>query len=465
MATTPTSTHRIRRGLDLPLPGAPRQELADGRPVTRVAVIADDFVGMRPRFGAQSGDRVVRGQPLFEDRKNPGVVFTAPAAGTVAGIHRGDQRALISVVIELDDAERAGGDDAAEWEHGAWRDKPAAEYAAAELRDALVQTGLWTALRTRPFSKTPAVDAPPPRALFVTATDTHPGAPDLDKALAGRGGDWAAGLAALVVLAEGAPVFVCRGAGSSLDAGGVAGVEVHEFAGPHPAGTVGLQIHTLAPVDRERVAWHLGAQDVAAVGHFLNCGALDVQRVVAVGGPAARDPRLVRTRLGACLDELLSGEASDGPTRVVSGSVWSGRTAAGDERGYLGRFHQQVTLLPEDDQRRFLGWLGAGTRKFSVHRLFLSWLTGRGKAEFSTSAHGGRRAMVPIGAYEKVFPFDLMPTFLLRSMLAGDMERSQDLGVLELDEEDVALPSFVCPSKIDYGPVLRDLLTRIEKEG
>jgi Na+-transporting NADH:ubiquinone oxidoreductase subunit A len=283
--------------------------------------------------------------------------------------------------------------------------------------------------------------------------------------MAGRAEDMALGLRAMVKLTGEGKVFLCRDPVSGLDACGVDEVDIHEFDGPHPAGTVGLHIHTLAPVERDRVAWHIGLQDVAAIGSFLATERLDVDRVVAVSGPSARDPRLIHTRLGASIDEVAADEAAEGAPRVLSGSVWNGHIAAGEEWGYLGRFHQQITLLPEDDQRRFLGWIGPGTRKYSVHRLFLSWLTGRSRAEFSTSSHGASRSMVPIGAYEKVFPFDLMATFLLRSMLAGDMERSQELGVLELDEEDLALASFVCPSKIDFGPVLRELLARIEKEG
>jgi Na+-transporting NADH:ubiquinone oxidoreductase subunit A len=437
--------------------------VAPGPAVSRVAVLADDHVGMRPRFGVRVGERVVRGQPLFEDRKNPGVIYTAPGAGEVVGIHRGAQRALISVVIELGESERWGVP--AEQSYPGYKGGTIAKYSATELRALLVRSGLWTALRSRPFSRTPGIVDPPPTALFVTAMDTQPGAPDLDTALAGRGEDLALGLQAMVKLAGDGVVYLCRNPLSGLDACGVAGVEVHEFAGPHPAGTVGLHIHTLAPVERDRVAWHVGVQDVVAIGRFLATERLDIGRVVALSGPSARDPRLIHARLGAAIDELAADEAAEGAPRVLSGSIWNGHIATGEERGYLGRFHQQITLLPEDDQRRFLGWLGPGTRKYSVHRLFLSWLTGRSGAEFSTSSHGSRRSMVPIGAYEKVFPFELMPTFLLRSMLAGDMERSQDLGVLELDEEDLALASFVCPSKIDFGPVLRDLLTRIEKEG
>ncbi|MDP7110720.1 MAG: NADH:ubiquinone reductase (Na(+)-transporting) subunit A, partial [Myxococcota bacterium] len=260
-------THRVRRGLDLPLRGVPRRLVAPGPAVSRVAVIADDYVGMRPRFGARVGERVVRGQPLFEDRKNPGVIFTAPGAGEVVGIHRGAQRALISVVIELGESERRGVP--AEQSYSSYRGGAISKYSAAELRAVLVQSGLWTALRTRPYSKTPAVDADPPTALFVTAMDTQPGAPDLDTALAGRGEHLALGLQAMVKLAGDGAVFLCRDPLSGLDACGVAGVEIHEFAGPHPAGTVGLHIHTLTPVERDRVAWHVGVQDVAAIGLFL----------------------------------------------------------------------------------------------------------------------------------------------------------------------------------------------------
>ncbi len=459
MTPQPTTTHRSTRGLDLPLQGAPEQQVQEGRPVSRVAIMAADGVGMRPRFQVAQGDRVLRGQPLFEDRKNPGVLYTSPGTGSVAAIHRGDRRALRSVVIALDEAGRQ--------EEQAWTAHPGPDpgaWTARALRATMLESGLWTALRTRPFGKVPA-PAARPSALFVTATDSHPLAPDLDVAMAGREADIALGLQALVVLAQGAPVFLCRRSGSALGGRGLDGVAIHHFDGPHPSGTVGLHIHTLAPVHGERVAWHLGVQDLAAIGHFLRLGGLDLQRVVALGGPGARQPRLLRSRLGACLDELLRGELRAGEQRVVAGSALHGRTASGEIFGYLGRYHQQVTVLPEDRERRFLGWLGAGAQKYSTQRLFLSWLTGRHKARFSTSSHGSRRALVPLGAFEKVFPFDLMPTFLLRSVLAGDPEKAQDLGVLELDEEDLALLSFVCPSKIDYGPALRDLLTRIEQEG
>ncbi len=456
--------HSTRRGLRLPLSGSPEQAVGDESTITRVALLAADSVGMRPRFAVSEGDQVLRGQLLFEDRKRPGVFYTSPAAGTVSAIHRGDRRALLSVVIQLHPDELEPG--AAPPERS-WASHPGADpdgWTSDGIRAVLQETGLWVALRVRPGDRTPAPDGKP-RSIFVTATDSHPLAPSLDVVLADRNADLDLGLRALVLLADGRPVYLCRGPGSSLGDTAPPGVSVHEFSGPHPVGTVGFHIHRIDPVDSERQVWHLGAQDLAALGSFLRTGRLDLQRVVSLAGPGVRNPRLVRTRIGACVDELLQGELGEGVQRVVSGSVLHGRQAAGDPLGYLGRFHQQITVLPEDSERRFLGWLRPGRRAFSNHRLFLSWLTGRDATRITTSTHGSLRSLVPIGAFERVFPFELMPTFLMRSVLAKDSERAQELGVLELVEEDVALLSFVCPSKIDYGLALRATLEHIEREG
>ena len=464
MSPLSPTIHTSRRGLRLPLAGAPEQRIDDATAVTRVAVLAADAVGMRARFAVAEGDAVRRGDALFEDRKNPGVHYTAPGAGTVLAIHRGDRRALQAVVIQLhpDEFDPAGSPPERPWATHPGSDPSA--WDAENIQALLLESGLWTCLRARPGDGTPKCDATP-CAIFVTATDSQPLAPDLDVALADRDEDLQLGLQALVVLARGQPVHLCRSQGSQLGRVTPAEVRVHEFSGPHPAGTVGLHIHRIDPVDAERQVWHLGVQDLVAFGSFLRTGRLDLQRVVALTGPGARQPRLLRTRVGACVDELVAGELAAGTQRVISGSALHGRTAMGDPNGYLGRFHQQLTVLPEDPQRRFLGWLRPGLRAYSNHRLFLSWLTGRERTQFSTTTNGSQRSMVPIGAYERVFPFDLLPTFLMRSVLAGDSERAQELGVLELVEEDVALLSFVCPSKIDFGPALRAMLTHIEREG
>ncbi len=459
-AAATITEHRVRRGLDLPLAGAPAQLPEDAPPVGAVAVMAADYPGMRPRMLVEPGQPVRRGEPLFEDRKSPGVLYTSPGAGRVEGVHRGERRALQSVVIALDEG---GAEADAEVSYDAHPGPDPASWTADAVRALLQQSGLWTAIRERPYGKVPPVGRRP-RSVVVNAMDTHPHAPDLAVALEGRGEDLAAGLRALVALASGGPVFLCVAPGSPLAAHAVDGVQVHSFAGPHPAGTAGLQIHLLDPADRDRVIWHLGAQDAAAVGHLLRTGRQDLDRVISLAGPAVRRPRLLRTRLGAAVDPLVAGELADGEVRVISGSVLDGRAAAGPVHGYLGRYHQQVAALAEDRERRFLGWLAPGLSRFSLQRLFASALL-PGRRFAMTTSLGGERAMVPIGAYERVMPFEMMPTFLLRALLAGDMERAQELGCLELIEEDLALASVVCPSKIAYGPVLRALLTRIEAEG
>ncbi len=448
--------HRIRKGLDLPLAGAPAQSVEPAPAVRRVALLAADSVGMKPSLLVQPGDRVRTGQPVCEDRKLPGVRYTAPAAGTVEAVHRGERRAFVSLVVAVDPQER---DDAVGF--ASFSGRPVDALGGDDVRALLLESGLWTALRARPFGRV-ADPATAPRSIFVTALDTHPHAPDLRVALDGRGDDFRDGVAALAKLTSGR-VYVCTDASAALPAPDDPRVAVERFAGPHPAGTVGLHIHLLDPVDHGRTVWHAGAQDVAAIGHLLRTGRLDTGRVVALGGPGALRPRLVRTRLGASIDELVRGEMRPGTQRTISGSVLGGRTAAGDAEGYLGRYHQQVAILPEAREREMFGYITPGTNKFSIWNVVVGALARRPLA-LDTSTNGGLRAMVPIGSYERVMPMDLMPTFLLRALATGDVERAEALGALELDEEDLALATFVDPGKTEWGPQLRAMLERIRKE-
>jgi Na+-transporting NADH:ubiquinone oxidoreductase subunit A len=451
--------HRLKRGLDLPLAGVPQQVIEPARRCSRVGVLGADMVGLKPTFAVQPGDRVQRGQLLFEDKATPGVRHTAPAAGTVVAIHRGEKRAFQSLVIEVD------GDPAAETQSpfAAYGGAPPARLTADAVRALLLESGLWTALRTRPFSRVPDPASPPPRALFVTAIDTRPHAPSVDVVLAGRMDDFHAGVAALAQLTAGT-TFVCVAAGSSVTAPTIAGVQLETFDGPHPAGNAGTHIHLLCPVDLERTVWHVGYQDVAAIGRLFATGRLDVERVVALAGPSVQRPRLLRTRLGASTDELTAGELLPGHQRVVAGSVLDGRLAAGPVHGYLGRHHQQVSALAEAGERELFGWIAPGADKFSIWGVVLGAWRRRARLALTTTTNGGKRAMVPIGSFERVMPLDLMPTFLLRALLVRDDERAEALGALELDEEDLALCTFVCPGKAEYGPLLREALHRIQKE-
>lgn len=445
---------KTRKGLDLPIAGAPEPVIESGPQVRSVAVLGEDYPGMKPTMSIKEGDRVKRGQVLFTDKKNEGVRYTAPAAGTVSGIHRGAKRALLSVVIELD------GDDAEQFASYPRADLGNLDRAA--VVDNLVASGLWTALRTRPFSKVPALDGEP-HSIFVTAMDTNPLAGDPALIIDEYAEQFGAGLDVLARLTEG-KLFVCHAAGSNVPTGSDAKITPEAFAGIHPAGLPGTHIHFLDPVGPHKTVWFVGYQDVIAMGFLFLDGVLWNERIVAFGGPGAKRPRLLRTLLGASLTDLASGELADGDQRVISGSVLSGH-AAEHPVEYLGRYHVQVSVLPEDRERRLFGYLTPGPDRHSVFPIYLSKWLGKRPLKFTTTTNGSPRGMVPVGTYERVMPMDILPTQLLRSLLVKDLETAINLGCLELDEDDIAVCTYVCPAKYEYGPVLRDVLTTIEKEG
>lgn len=441
---------KIRKGLDLPITGVPKQAIEDGPKVRAVALIGFDYHGMKPTMEVKEGDQVKIGQTLFTDKKTPGVIYTSPASGTVSAINRGAQRVFQSVVIDVE------GDDAVDF--GA---QDLASLDAQGIRDTLIKSGQWTAFRTRPYSKVPAVDANA-NSIFVTAMDTNPLAADPSVIINERAEAFSQGLDILAKLTEG-KVFVCHAANVQLPKASASNVAYESFSGLHPAGNAGTHIHHLDPVSVKKSVWTIGYQDVIAIAELFKTGRLSVERVVALAGPKVSEPRLVRTRLGASLDELSAGQLKEGENRIISGSVFGGRSG-GSAVKFLGRYHTQVSVLAEGRERTLVHYLRPGFKNFSVLPIFISKLTG-GKFDFTTSTNGSERAMVPVGAYEKVMPLDILPTQLLRSLIVGDTESAQQLGCLELDEEDLALCTFVCPGKYEYGPILRDNLTRIEIEG
>jgi Na+-transporting NADH:ubiquinone oxidoreductase subunit A len=445
----------IKEGLDLPITGGPKQIIEDGNPVSSVAILGMDYVGMKPTMMVSEGDTVKLGQILFTDKKNPGVHFTSPGAGVVKSINRGAKRALQSVVIELEGS--------AEVSFDQYNESDLVNLTPEQVKENLVASGLWTTLRTRPYGKIPAIDSKP-SAIFVTAIDTRPLAADPAVVIRARSNDFNNGLAVIAQLTEG-KTYVCKVTGADIAVSNVA--TVAEFSGPHPAGLPSTHIHFIEPVNINKFVWHLDYQAVIAIGALFTTGKLNVERVISLAGPTVKNPRLIRTRVGANTNDLVAGELVDDiESRVISGSVLYGHTAT-DWAAFLGCYSNQVSALQEGRARELFGWIVPGKDKYSALNIYPSSVDRKNNRLFplTTDKNGSNRAIVPVGVYEAVMPLDILPTPLLKSLVIGDSDQAQLLGCLELDEEDVSLFTFVDPGKHDFGPVLRANLTKIEKEG
>ena len=447
-----------KKGLDLPITGEPEQVIYNNAGAIRsVALLGPDYVGLKPSMKVSEGDKVKLGDVLFADKQYPEIVYTAPGAGVVTAINRGERRVLNSVVIEL------SGNDAVKFK--AFAPTKLSGLTGEQVRENLLASGLWTSLRTRPYSHAPD-PASSPHSIFVTAIDTSPLAARPEVVIAERAADFQNGLVVIAKLTEGR-VFLCKSPGAKLPVPELPQLEVAEFEGPHPAGLVGTHIHFLDPVSPTKTVWHLDYQSVMAIGSLFTTGKLNVERVVSLAGSLVANPRLVKTRVGANLSDLVKGQLKSGKEpRVISGSVLHGRHADGWS-DFLGRFHNQVSVIPENREREFMGWVVPTGKKYSFLNVLLTSLPqARGrKFAFTTTKFGSPRAIVPVGVFEDVVPLDILPTQLMRYLIVGDTDMAQALGALELDEEDLSLCTFVDPGKHDFGPVLRRNLTQIEKEG
>jgi Na+-transporting NADH:ubiquinone oxidoreductase subunit A len=446
----------LSKGLDIPIDGAPRQQVVDEKRVSKVALLGQDYIGMKPTMLVDEGDHVRLGQVVFEDKKLPGVKYTAPGTGVVREINRGEKRFFLSMVIELDSGS------AEQVTFPRWSHEQLASADRGAVVENLIESGTWPAIRQRPFGKV-ADPENIPHSIFVTAMDTNPLAPSIEAILKGREDDFKNGLRVLAALTEGR-LYVCTSPEADIPLPDLASLSLERFSGPHPAGNAGTHIHFLDPVNRNKTVWNVDAKDVIAMGHLFTTGEIDTTRVISLAGPGVKTPRLVRTRLGAFIPELTEGEIQGEDQRVIAGSILSGRVANGPV-AYLGRFHQQVSVISEGRQREFLGWINPGAHLFSLKRIVLSRFLPTKRFVFNTALNGGRRAIVPNDSYTRVMPLDILATPLLRAIAVQDVEDAENLGVLELVEEDLSLCTFVCPSKIDHGNVLRETLTLIEKEG
>lgn len=443
---------KITRGLDVPITGKPEQKIYACPAPGKVAVLGRDFHDLRPAMQVQEGDRVKRGQTLFTDRKSPDVNFTSPGGGVVKAINRGAKRVLNSVVIELDDNEEAV-------RFPAYSPEQLATLDADTIRRQLLDSGQWVAFRTRPYSKVPKADSTP-SSIFVTAIDTNALGADPVVIIAEQAEAFQQGLELIARLTP--RMFVNYKNGSVIPKANVANVSYHAWSGVHPAGLPGTHIHFLDPVSEHKTVWHIGYQDVIAIARLFTSGKLSVDRVISLAGPSVLKPRLLRTRLGASTDDIVEGQLNCDYCRVISGAALAGFRAAGWS-AFLGRYTVQVSVIAEGQPREFLHWLNPWLKQFSVLNVFLRPDAHGHDYAMTTVQNGSRRAMVPLGSYEDVMPLDILPTQLLRSLLVRDTVMAQQLGALELDEDDLALCTFVCHSKYEYGPALRDCLRMLEK--
>jgi len=443
---------KLKKGLDLPVLGAPVQQISEGRAIRTAAVLAADYVGLKPRLVVEEGDRVEVGSPIFFHKDTPDVKITSPAAGRVKAVNRGARRVLISVEIEIDEN---GGEPV---DYSSVGDITTAD----GLTERLCASGLWTSFKTRPYSKVPD-PATKPAAIFVTAMDTEPLSPDAARIITENAAAFEKGLEAVSTL-SGGKTYLCHETGASVPGLNTAGVETATFSGPHPAGLAGTHIHFLDVPTAEKTVWSIGYQDVIAIGQLLQTGKVDPTRVIALSGPMCANPRLIKTVMGASMVELSEDELTDNlPVRLISGSILSGRLGEGPS-AYVGRYARQITLIEEDHKQIPMGWIRPMPSKFAIQPLLGSAFTKK-LYSLTSNLNGGRRAMVPIGTFETLMPQDFLPTQLLRALLVMDTDQAQALGALELDEEDLGLVGFACPAKYEYGMALRDCLTKIEKEG
>jgi Na+-transporting NADH:ubiquinone oxidoreductase subunit A len=445
---------KIEKGLDIPIAGRPDPVITDANEVNSVALVGWDTPGLKPKMAVAVGDRVKLGQVLFVDKRNPGVRYTAPGCGTVSAVNRGERRVLNSVAVELD------GNDAETWQ--TFEAGQIGKIDAATIRNTLAESGLWTALRTRPFGRIPSPDATP-NSMFITAINTNPLAVDPALVIAEDAEAFLAGVRVVSQLTDG-PTYVCTKADSDIPCPDGEQFRHAEFEGPHPAGLVGTHIHFLDPVSIKKTVWHIGYQNTMAIGRLFLTGRLPTDRIIALGGPMVKKPRLLRTRRGASTGDILANELHSGNSRVISGSVLSGHRASG-MLGWLGAYHNQISVIAEGSPREFLSFMRLGRNKYSTLRAFASSWLHKGDYAMTSTQNGSPRALVSTGSFERVMPLDILPTVLLKSLLVRDTDSAQQLGCLELDEEDLALCSFVCNGKYNYGPHLRKALDEIEANG
>lgn len=447
---------KIRKGLDINLVGSANKALAKAPASLTYALMPDDYIGVVPKMLVKVGDAVDAGSPLFFDKENPDVVFVSPVSGTVTDVVRGDKRKLLSVVVTADGANRA-----IVFSDGA------GSISSAQAREMLLKSGLWSCLKQRPFGTIARPDGQP-KAIFVSGLDTAPLAPDLNFAVQDQADMLKAGVNFLKLI-TGVDVHLTvdaelqRGVLKDID-----NVVRHTISGPHPAGNVGVQIAAVSPIGKGDLVWTVDIQHLAMIGRLAVHGTVDMTKVVALAGSGVRKTQYLRIVSGASVESLLAGNINAGNYRVISGNPLTGSTVCESMAGitgHIGFYHNQLSVIPEGDKHELFGWAMPRLHRFSFSRSYFSWLQG-GKASYDldTNTNGGSRAFVMNGVYERVMPMDIYPVYLLKAIMAGDIDKMENLGIYEVIEEDMALCEFVCPSKIEWQSILREGINKMIKE-
>lgn len=444
----------LRKGLDIKLQGEAQESLSDAPQAAEYAVSPLDFEGVTPKLLVKAGDAVKAGTPLFFSKSDERVLFTSPVSGTVAAINRGEKRKVLSVTVTPEARQ-------------SYEEFPRLDVRSAsrdEIVGLLLRSGLWPMLVQRPYGilADPSVA---PKAIFVSAFDSAPLAPDYNFVLRAEQKNLQTGIEVLRKLSAG-KVHLSVRAQSEGQIAVLSGAEVHTFRGKHPVGNVGVQIHHIDPINRGDVVWTVNIQDLAIIGRLFNEGRVNMSRIVAVTGSEVANPHYVRTIAGARVDSILGGnirpQKEGDSVRIIAGNVLTGRKTPME--GFLGYYANQLTVIPEGDKYELLGWAMPRLKKFSVSRAYFSWLCPEKAYRLDTNMNGGERPFVVTGLYEKYLPMDIYPMYLLKACLAGDVEKMENLGIYEVVEEDFALCEVVDPSKIGIQQIIRDGINLMIKE-
>jgi len=443
-----SKTHTIRKGLNLPLIGAPVAQVEEVAFSSSFALSPDEFTGLSPKLAVKEGDAILAGQCIFHDKKDPRIQITSPVSGKVKQIVRGEKRKLLQVLLDADGTTQYES-------FGKGMPK-----SADEVKSKLLASGAWSLLEMRPYGRLANPDDSP-KAIFINGMATAPFATEASIALRGKEDAFAAGLQALSMLSP--QTHLCLDSAESFPALTQAkGVTIHRFQGKHPAGNTSVHIAAVSPINKGEVVWALSAQDVAIVGTLFTTGEYRCDRVVAAGGSGFTNPRYFRLRGGMNLETFFQSEVKNGLFRYISGSVLTGQSIGAN--GYLGINAQQITVIPEGQGTDFLGWVLPGFGKFSVSRTFFSFLSPKKQYDLTTKLHGEERAFVVTGQYDRVFPFDIYPSQLLKAVWAGDLERMEALGIYEVVPEDFALCEVICTSKQPLQKMVREGLDLLHAE-